>query len=295
VKSFVLLLAVFLAAPQAAHGLERLHDSALTSAPAQELRAERAKGRSLASVPSREEKGAENKALFERLKAGDTVVIQHSFPGWEDQLAEITDKYEDGRVRIRLNDGKRAYVAPDKLASTLSPETDCGESHGVQICKGDEVYYPARSTSLKTPEAPVAHVFENGTVVVKDGADFVMDLKQVGKSVNCSPQKENVCVGDVVHAEGYKNDQPITFEGPVEKIYSHGVVLVRTDGLWRFPIDVTAVTKRIDTEPKAEADTGGRGLASIPEAEYPELLPVEEKVIPEIEPLNLHKADQLNR
>src|SRR5690606_8799231 len=98
------------------------------------------------------------------------------------------------------------------------------------------------------PEAPVSHVFKNGTVAVRDGADFVMDLKQVGKSVECSPQRENICAGDHVRAEGYKLNQPIAFEGEIEKAYSHGVVLVRTGKLWRYPIDVSAVRKRIAAE-----------------------------------------------
>jgi hypothetical protein len=227
---------------------------------------------------------AANRALFDRLRIGDTVVIQNSFPGWEDELAEVTEKYEDGQVNIRLRNGKTGSIPLKRLASTLSPETSdgCGLSHGTRLCKGDKVLYPARSATLELPEVPVRHVFENGTVVVNDGADFILDLPQVGKAVVCSPQKESICEGDFVKAEGYKLDQPVSFSGPVEKAYTHGVVMVRS-GQWRFPIDVMGVSER--------TAGGGRAPASLPSPDGG----AKAKVSPEIEPLDAGLADQIQR
>lgn len=275
-----LILGLFFAA--GAEAAERLENSALLAAPA-----EPKPGRKPASIASPQDTAARNRALFHRLQPGHTVIVQNSYPGWEDQIAEVTEKYDDGSVRIRLRNGKTGSVKATVLADTLSPEIEsgCGTSHGVRICKGEKVYYPARSTSLEIPEAPIGHVFENGTLTVKDGVEFVLDWKQVGKPVDCSPQKETICVGDHVHADGYKKDQPIAFEGNVEQAYSHGVVIVRT-GLWRFPIDVSALKKRIAViEP---------GPAVITERTPVKHLPANVKVAPEIEPLDLEKADHVD-
>jgi hypothetical protein len=284
VKACLFLILGFLFA-SGAGAAERLEDSSLSATPEQAT-----SGRKPASAPSPQDAAARNRALFFRLKAGDSVIIMNSLPGWEDQVAKVTEKYEDGSVRIRLQNGKTGSVKATVLADTLAPETvsGCGTSHGVEICKGDNVFYPARSTSLEIPEAPISHVFENQTLTVSNGAEFVLDWKQVGKPVQCSPQKENICVGDHVHADGYKKGQPVTFEGDVEKAYSHGVILVRTDSLWRFPIDVTAVKKRIAViaEPGPEVVT---------ERALPKRLPADVKVSPEIEPLDLHKADQVDQ
>src|SRR5690606_5129146 len=122
-----------LAAPALA--AERLEDSALQATPVEAVQP----SRKPASKPSREEMAARNRALFFRLKPGHTVIIQNSLPGWEDELAEVTEKYEDGSVRIRLRNGKTGSVKATVLADSLSPEvaSGCAESHGVQICKGD--------------------------------------------------------------------------------------------------------------------------------------------------------------
>jgi hypothetical protein len=266
-----------------AEAAERLENSALLATPEQA-----GPGRKPASISSPRDAAAKNRALFERLKPGHTVIIQNSYPGWEDQVAEVTEKYDDGSVRIRLRNGKMGSIKATQLADSLSPEVQsgCGTSHGVKVCKGEKVYYPARSTSLEIPEAPISHIFENGTLTVTDGAEFVLDWKQVGKAVQCSPQKETICVGDHVHADGFKKDQAVSFEGDVERAYSHGVVIVRTDDLWRFPIDVSALKKRIAViEP---------GPAVITERAPVKRLPANVKVAPEIEPLDLHKADHVD-
>ncbi len=188
----------------------------------------------------------ENKEFFENLNPGKLVVLQNSLPEWNDQIAVVTDKFEDGSVRVRLVDtGKLALIKAENLKSNLSTETDCAISHGFKICKNERVFFPLPSASLDIPEAKVIHVFTNGTVVVRDGGmDYLLDAKQIGKQVQCSPQKESLCVEDYVFAEGYKDNRRFSFEGPVDRIYSHGVALVRSMGL-RFPIDVMALKKRI--------------------------------------------------
>ncbi len=208
----------------------------------------RAPVRGIASYQEKEIE-AENKALFEKLKPSSVVIIKNSLHEYEDHVAKIVDKFEDGSVRLLLPSGKKAIVKSKNLSFTLSPEVDCGKSFEANICKGDKVFYPSVSTSLHIPEAPVKHVFENGAVVVQDGAAiFVLDLQQVGKATQCSPQKESLCKGDYVLAEGYRNNERFDFEGVVEETYTHGIGLVRSQGLWLFPIDVDALKERTETE-----------------------------------------------
>ncbi len=208
----------------------------------------RAPVRNLASYPDKELE-AQNKALFEKLKPGSKVIITNSLNEFEDNIARIVDKFEDGSVRVELANGKRYKIRGKNLSLTASPEVKCGKSFETEICKGDKVFYPSVSTSLYIPEAPVEHIFENGAVVVKDGAaTFILDLQQVGKKVECSPQKMSLCKGDYVMAEGYRNNARFDFEGTVEEAYTHGKVLVKSDGFWLFPIDVEAVSERTETE-----------------------------------------------
>jgi hypothetical protein len=189
-----------------------------------------------------------NRELFLSLKPGSTLIIQNSLQGWENEVVKVVDLFEDGSVRVRLDNGRMVMVKARNLASTLSPEVECGDSHGTKICKTDEVFFPARSTSLELPEGPVKYVFANGAVVIRQGADFVFSLKDVGKSISCTPQRKAICVNDYVFADGYRQDRNFQFEGPVERAYTNGVVVVRSDRLWRFPIDVSAVKKRLASE-----------------------------------------------
>lgn len=192
-----------------------------------------------------QEKKEANKAVFEQAKPGDVFILQNSIQGWNNEVVSVVDKFSDGTIRVKLENGSLAVIRGSNLAEMLSPEVSCGDSHGVQICKGDSVFYPVRTSSLLLPEGPVAKVFKNGTVVVKDGADFYLDLDQVGKSVNCSPQKESICTGDYVLADAYKDTEKFSFEGPVEKVYTNGIAIVKVDNNWRYPIQATALVKRV--------------------------------------------------
>lgn len=208
----------------------------------------RAPVRQLSSYPQQELE-AENKKVFDQLKPGSKVIIMNSVNEFEDNVGRIVDKFEDGSVRVELPNGKRYKIRGKNLSVLVSPEVKCGKSFETDICKGDKVFYPSVSTSLYIPEAPVEHVFQNGTVVVKDGAaTFILDLQQVGKAVDCSPQKMSLCKGDYVMAEGYRNNARFDFEGTVEQLYTHGLALVKSDGFWMFPIDVEAVKERTESE-----------------------------------------------
>lgn len=213
------------------------------------------------------------------------MIIQNSTQELDDEVVVVTDVFDDGSVRIKRQNGSTNFVNAKNLAATLSPEVGCGDSHGEQICKGDMIFYPVRTSSMEIPEAKAAFIFKNGSVVVRDGGEFVFELKQVGKARACSPQRESICVGDYVYAESFREDQKFPFEGPVEKIYTHGVVIVRVNDRWRYPIDVAAVKERIATDnpllldPAVITTRGSRGK----ELPY--------NVMPELEPLDPNKAD----
>lgn len=242
-------------------------------------------GRAPASMkPTKEQLAAANQALCKRLQPGDTVMLQNTLEELNDQVAKVADKFEDCSLRVKLEDGKKMFVKLPNLTRVLSPETDdkCGLSHETRICRGDQVYYPTRSSSLSLPEGEVKYVFKNDSLVVRDGADFVLDLPQVGKSVKCCVQRPDVCVGDYVHAEGYRLDKKFNFEGKIEKCYSQGVVLVGSDLLWKFPIDVNAVKKRI-------AGVEDEDPAVIQTRQSGRKLPV---YSPEIEPADTDKANK---
>lgn len=225
-----------------------------------------------------------NKAMFEKIIVGENFIIQNSIEGWQDEVVSVVDKFEDKSIRVKFQNGKTAFIKGYNLARTLSPEVSCGQSHGVEICKDDEVFHPIRSTSLQLPEGKVMKIFQNGTVVVRDGADFYLTLDQVGKPVTCSPQKESICEGDYVIADAYKDVEKFTLEGPVERIYTNGVAVVKMDNYWRFPIQSTALMKRISSLKGEESP----GVISSREftikkdqrdpfgAVTPEILPVEE-------------------
>jgi len=258
--------------------------SALTANPA--TSAGRAYQRAPASVAALN-RAEENKKLFSEMKPGDVFIIQNSVHELDDEVVIATDIFEDGTVRVKRSNGRRAFVKASNLASTLSPEVECGESHDVKVCKGDRVFYPVRTASLDVPEAPITHIFANGSILIRDGGEFIFDLKQVGKPLDCSPQREGICTGDYVFAEGFREDRKFNFEGPIEKAYTHGIVLVKVNGLWRYPIDVKAVKKRIASEnpndlgPNVISTRGSRAKD----------LPF--TVIPEVEPLDPNLSDSV--
>jgi hypothetical protein len=278
-----LLLPVF-SVPAGAAG-NRIHGpgNTLTSTASTAAGRVRNRGRGLASVVQ-----SENKDLFEKVKPGDYMLVQNSTYDFNDEVLQVTDLIEDGSLRLRRPNGQMVFVRARNLSTTLSPEVPCGMSHGTKICKGDRVFVPMRSASLGLPEAPVEFVFANGSVVVKDGGRFVLDLSQVGKRVRCSPEREDICVGDYVFAEAYKADARFDFDGVVENPYTNGVVVVKV-GSMRYPIDVSALKKRIatlDTKEEATgpiAPAGSRAPASLEET----------TVTPELEPLNPMDADRV--
>lgn len=293
VKAYLLSLCLLLAAPAEASEYSRARTNPIfTAAPSTAAgrveygfaryfapfeKKEKKGGRGLASVGA--DPNAANRRISEIAAPGKVFMVQNSVKDLDDEVVVVTDKFEDGSVRVLRPNGKKAFVRFKNLAKSLSPETDCLPSHDVQICKGENVFYPARTSSLELPEAPVAHAFENGVLVVSDGADFVLDAGQVGKSVNCSPQKESVCVGDHVYAEGYRLDRVFNFEGRVKKAYTNGVVVVEADHFWKYPIDVQAVKKRIMT---AEGENNPAVISN--HVSRKANLPY--NVLPEIEPLS---------
>jgi hypothetical protein len=217
-----------------------------------------------------------NQDLCKRVKVGGFAIIQNSVEEWNDEVVQITDLFEDCSMRVKLKDGSRAFIRRANLATSLALATPCADSHGTQLCVGDEVYYPMQAVTIGIPEGKLEGVFENGRVVVRDGLARVFDAGQVGKRVKCSPQKESICVDDYVLGNGYRQNTPFAFEGPVERVYSHGVVVVRSSAFWRFPIDVSAVVKRVAT---TENEVPGGVISS---REVAEKVPA--RITPEVEP-----------
>jgi hypothetical protein len=191
--------------------------------------------------------------------AGMYAIIQNSTDSWTDQVVEISDVFEDGSVRVKLNDGTKAFIRSDTITKTLAPDVKCVDSHGVKICAGDKVYYPLHAASVAVPEATVDHIFSNGKVQVLAGLHHVFDIEEIGKETKCSPQKPSVCEGDYVVANGYRDARPFTFEGAVEKAYSNGIVMVASSYFWRFPVNVSGVVKRTETN---DAQTTGSIIVS---------------------------------
>jgi archaellum component FlaF (FlaF/FlaG flagellin family) len=178
-----------------------------------------------------------------------------------------------------MDNGTYARVKFDNLM-TLSPETDkCCKSNGVDMCKGDKVWHPLPSTSIGVPEGKITRIFENCSAVVRDGLDYIYQMKQLGKSVDCSPQKESVCVGKIVYVEGYRNGKRYQLEGPVQQVFTNGTVLVKT-GLWLLPLDATTAVVQTDSlhsaadrRPASAVITHRDGQQTIPVPTYPELEP----------------------
>ena len=242
----LLLITILTAGPALALERATQFDPMLSSKPSRVIRLEK-RGRMPASVMQiREEQEEERKELDGKLKVGTWAIIRNSTEEWNNEVVRVTARYEDGARQIELTDGRKAHIRFENL-NTLSPETSkCCKSHGVDICKEDKVYHPVPSTSIGVPLGRVRRLFENCTTLVRDGLDFIYDVKQVGKPVDCSPQKESVCVGKIVFAEGYRNGKRYAFEGPVDQVFTNGTVLVRS-GLWFMPVDATTVKVQTDT------------------------------------------------
>jgi hypothetical protein len=241
------LIAASVLSAQSAHGLERstAHDPLLGSKPVTPIRLEKS-GRMPASVAQiRSEQEEERKGLDEKLKMGTFAIIRNSTEDWNNLVVRVVARYEDGSRQVELPDKKKAMIRFENL-NTLSPETSkCCKSNGVDICTEDKVYHPVPSSSIDIPQGRVRRLFENCTALVRDGLDFIYDTRQIGKAVDCSPQKETVCVGKVVLVEAYRNGKRFSFEGPVEQVFTNGTIIVRS-GLWRMPVE--AVTAKVQTD-----------------------------------------------
>lgn len=240
-----LIITLLLASPAPALERAKNYDPLLSSWPSRVIRLEK-KGRFPASVELiKTEQETERKELDEKLKVGSYAIIRNSTGDWNDEVVRITARYEDGGRKVELTDGRTGLIRFENL-NTLSPETNkCCKSHGVNICPNEKVYHPLPTTSIGTPLGTVRRMFENCSLVVRDGLDFIYDVRQVGKPVDCSPQKESVCVGKTVFVEAYRNGKRFAFEGPVDQVFTNGVVIIRS-GLWQMPVDATTV--RVQTE-----------------------------------------------
>lgn len=256
----------------------------MNSVPERVIRLENAaKGRAPASVDNAEERRArENKRLDEILKVGTYAIVRNSYEDWNDQVVKITSRYEDGSRQLQLDDGTLARVKFNNLV-TLSPETDqcCasnGVGGGVEICKGDTVWHPLPTTSLGMPRGKVLRLFENCATVVRDGLDYIYEVSQVGKAVDCAPQKANVCVGKTVYVEGYRGGKRYEFEGPVTQVYTNGTAVMET-GLWALPFDAASAVVQTDTlhqksdRAPASAAINRHDDRALPVPTYPELEP----------------------
>jgi hypothetical protein len=249
-------------------------------------------GRKLASVDSTRAIQAElREELDQKLKVGSYAIIQKSVEEWNNQTVRIIARFEDGSRKVELDNGTVARVQFNNL-HTLSPELpeagSCCPSHGVNICKDEQVYHPVPSSSIGVPLGKVRRIFENCAMVVRDGLDFVYDAEQLGKSVDCSPQKETVCVGKIVYVEGYRNGRRYEFEGPVEQVFTNGVALVRT-GLWSMPAD--AVSLKVQTDSLYSLPPEKHTGAVITSRDGQRKIPV--LTYPEIEPYDANEADRV--
>lgn len=234
--------------------------------------------------PAYEAKQDPNLELCKRLKAGGFAIIQNSVEEHNDEVVRIVDMFEDCSVRVQRADGSKMFVRRSNLATTLSPAAPCKTVNGCETCVGDEVFYPNQAVTIGIPEGKVEGVFDNGRVVIRDGLVRAFDITQVGKRVKCSPQKETICVDDYVLGNGYRLNTPFSFEGPVERVYCHGIVVVRSSAFWRFPIDVSAVVERVAT---TENDVSGGVISSRDVADK-----VPARITPEVEPRDLDSLPQ---
>ena len=236
-----------------------------------ELPPKRTSGRSPASAAT---PGPTNEEVFEKLPIGARAMVQNSYGKWEEEAVTVVGHVEDRSVRVQLRDGSTPIVPFARLARTLSPVKDCGYSHEEKICKGDTVLYPLPSATIGIPEVKVLEIFENNLVLLRDGEEFVVAIEELGKAVGCSPQKTNICEKANVVAEGYRNGEKYTFDGVVEKTYTHGLVLIRS-GHSLMQVNASSVRTQV-----VGGEGSGRSLASVPAAApekgFEEFLPLPE-------------------
>ena len=289
----ILLLAI--GTPASALAYEKGLDPTrlMNSVPERIVRLQRAElekngGRMPASVmDKRESKAEQNADLDQKLKVGNYAIVRDSVEDWNSQVVKVTARYDDGSRQVQLDNGSYARVKFDNLI-TLSPETGkCCKSNGVDICKGDLVWHPLPTTSIGVPQGKVMRIFENCSTVVRDGLDYVYQMRQVGKSVDCSPQKETVCVGKVVYVEGYREGKRYQLEGPVTQVFTNGTILVKT-GLWLLPTDASTAIVQTDT---LHSPSNRSPASVIGSRDGQRSIPV--PVYPEIEPFDAHDAQEL--
>ena len=252
-------------------------------------RAEKKKGRFPASMEEKRKTKAElAKELEPRLKVGSYAIIRDSVDDWNDQVVKITARYDDGSRQVQLDNGSFARVKYENLL-TLSPETDqCCRSNDLDFCKNDTVWHPLPTASIGVPQGKIIRIFENCSAVVRDGLDYVYQMRQLGKSVDCAPQKDTVCVGKVVYVEGYRNGKRYQLEGPVTQVFSNGTILVKT-GLWLLPTD--ARTAIVQTDALKQPSNRSPASAVLINRDGQRSIPV--PVYPEIEPYDAHDAQEL--
>jgi hypothetical protein len=271
-------------------GNDRLHlpHETLILSPDKVIRLEKEKKLPKAVEKAQAEEKARRAELDKKLKLGTYAIIQGSVEEWNNEVVRVVALYADGSRKVELANGKKARVAFANL-NTLSPETtSCCESHGQKICKDQKVYHPMPSSSIGVPEGKVAKIFDNCTVMVHDGIDFVYSADQLGKPVDCSPERKAICKGRFVLVEGFVAGVPVSYEGPVLQVYTNGLVLVQ-NGLFPMPVDVKALT--LQTE------------ALGPVKQMPAVLTsreVSQKIIPtltlpELEPLGTTESDEAQK
>lgn len=226
----------------------------------------------------RQAKAEQNAELDKKLKVGNYAIVRDSVDDWNDQVVKVSARYDDGSRQVQLDNGSYARVKFENLL-TLSPETSqCCKSNGVDICKGDQVWHPLPTMSIGVPQGKVTRLFENCSAVVRDGLDYVYQARQLGKSVDCAPQKNTVCVGKVVYVEGYRNGKRYQLEGPVTHVFTNGTILVKTD-LWLLPTEASMAVVQTDSlhspsNRHPASVIGPRdGQRSMPVPVYPELEP----------------------
>jgi len=286
------LLLLLIAVPAGAYEKGLDPTLLMNSVPAKIVRLQRAErkdgGRGPASVDDKKaSKAQQNAELDKKLTVGNYAIVRDSVEDWNDQVVRVSARYEDGSRQVQLDNGTYARVKGDNL-TTLSPETEkCCKSNGVDICKGDQVWHPLPTHSLGVPMGKVLRVFENCSAVVRDGLDYVYQMRQIGKAVDCSPQKENVCVGKVVYVEGYRDGKRYQFEGPVSSVFTNGTILVKT-GLWLMPSDARTAVVQTDTLHPASNRSPASVIGS---RDGQRSIPV--PVYPEIEPYDAHDAQEL--
>lgn len=289
--SLFLFIAAFLlpSSPACALEIGTKASPVLSSQPVRPIRLPKRGGRKLASVDTeRQEKEAARRALDEKLGMGSYAIIQGSTDDWNNQVVRVVARFEDGSRRVQLENGTEARIAFKNL-HTLSPETGkCCQSNGVNICRNDRVYHPLPTAMVGVPMGKVRRLFENCATLVRDGLDYIYDAKQLGKSVDCSPQKDSVCVGKVVYVQAYYNGGLVEMQGPVEQVFTNGTALVRSAGTL-MPVDVAALTVQTESILAVPAAEKSGPVITSRDGQRKIFVPT----MPEVEPFDANSAQEL--